>query len=106
LDQLVELAARYHGVTQAILEWSGVNDKLLHVHAGLAIMLAARIVSGRSLASWVPFAAVVVAEAGNELADAIFFGAWRWEDTWLDVANTLFWPALLMVGLRLRRVRA
>jgi hypothetical protein len=102
---LTEFASRYHGVTQAILEASGVNDKLLHVHAGLAIMLLARLVSGRSLATFLPFAAVAVAEIGNEALDALFFGAWRWDDTLGDAANTLFWPLVLMVGLRLRRPR-
>ena len=103
---LVELATRYHHITERILEASGVNDKLLHVHVGLAIMLAARLVSGRSLATWLPLAAVAVAEIGNELLDALYFGAWRWDDTLPDAANTLFWPAMLMIGLRLRRPRS
>jgi hypothetical protein len=35
--------------------------------------------------------------------DRLTFGSWRWEDTLLDVVNTLFWPLVLMIGLRLRR---
>lgn len=103
---LVKFAFWYHHLTEGILTASGVSDKLLHVHVGLGIMLVARLVSGRSLATWLPFAAVAVLETGNELLDALYFGAWRWDDTLSDFANTLFWPGVLMIGLRLRQPRS
>ncbi|MDQ4087501.1 MAG: hypothetical protein M3177_05775 [Pseudomonadota bacterium] len=84
---------------------TGASDTLLHVHAGLAVLFLARIVTRRSLASPVPFLVVLVAELGNELMDYLSYGSVRWEDTLFDIANTLFWPFVLMVGLRLRRSR-
>ena len=84
---------------------TGASDTLLHVHAGLAILFLARIVTRRSLATPVPFLVVCLGELGNELMDYLSYGSWRWHDTLFDVVNTLFWPLMLMIGLRLRRAR-
>ena len=40
-------------------------DSLLHVHAGLAILFLARLVTRRSLATPIPFLVVVAAEAAT-----------------------------------------
>lgn len=82
---------------------TGASDALLHVHAGMAVLLAARLITGRSLATPVPFAIVCIAQLANEVLDRIAHGSWRWWDTSLDTVNTLFWPFVLMVGLRVRR---
>lgn len=81
---------------------TGASDALLHVHAGMAVLLMARLVTGKSLATPIPFAAVCCAELANEILDRMIHGSWRWADTGLDVVNTLFWPFVLMVGLRMR----
>ena len=94
---------------QRFITWvgdgTGAPDSLLHVHAGMAVLLAARLVTGRSLATPIPFAVVCVAEFANEVLDRINHGSWQWADTSLDVLNTLFWPFVLMIGLRARRSR-
>src|SRR5258705_6812292 len=82
---------------------TGASDSLLHVHAGLAILSFPRLVPRRSLATPTPFLVVVAAEAANEIMDRLTYGSWRVEDTCLDIINTLFWPFVLMVGLRWRR---
>ena len=84
---------------------TGRRTRLLHVHAGIAVLLVARLVTRRSLATPVPFAVVCLAELANEIADWMSHGSWRWHDTGLDVVNTLFWPFVLLVGLRVRRAR-
>ena len=99
----MDLPALYHGLILWIGDGTGAPDSLLHVHAGLAILFAARLVTRRSLATPIPFLVVVVAEALNETMDRLSFGSWRVEDTSLDILNTLFWPFVLMVGLRWRR---
>ena len=38
----------------------------------------------------------------NEVMDRLHYGSWRWPDTLGDVANTLFWPLAICVGIRLR----
>jgi hypothetical protein len=101
----MNIPARYAQFINWIGDGTGAPDALLHVHAGMAILIAARLITGRSLASPVPFAVVCIAEYANEVMDRLNSGSWRWGDTSLDVINTLFWPFVLMVGLRLRRAR-
>jgi len=46
------------------------------------------------------------ARAGLEARYRHADGSWRWLDTGLDLVNTLFWPTVLMIGLRMRRSRS
>jgi len=101
----MNFAAAYERFIQWIGDGTGAPDSLLHVHAGMAVLLSARLITGRSLATPVPFAVVCAAELANEILDRINNGNWMWSDTSLDVVNTLFWPLVLMVGLRVRRSR-
>ena len=95
----------YEALTLAVQNETGASDALLHVHAGMAVLLIARIVTGRSLATPVPLMVVLVAAVANEILDRISHGIWRPLDTSLDLVNTLFWPFVLMIGLRARRSR-
>ena len=99
----MHLAALYQALITAIGDGTGASDSLLHVHAGLCILFLARLITRRSLATPIPFLVVVVAEAANEIMDRLTYGSWRAADTGLDILNTLFWPFVLMVGLRWRR---
>jgi hypothetical protein len=99
---LVEI---YETITLSIGEETGASDSLLHVHAGMAVLMVARIISGRSLATPVPFLIVCLFALANEVLDRISHGSWLWVDTGLDLLNTIFWPFVLMVGLRMRRSR-
>jgi hypothetical protein len=47
--------------------WYGAPDSLLHVHTGMAVLIAARLVSGRSVATPMPFGVVWLAEPANEI---------------------------------------
>ena len=84
-----------------ISDGTGLPDSILHIHAGLAVLLLVRLVTGRSLATFIPLAFVVLAEAGNEALDYMVYG-WRPANTYADIANTLFWPAVLSLTVRLR----
>lgn len=101
----MDIPALYADIIRSIGDGTGASDSLLHVHAGLAVLFLARIVTRRSLATPVPLLAVFVAAVGKEVMDRLAFGSWRWDDTLLDLVNTLFWPLVLMIGLRLRRAR-
>lgn len=101
----MDIATLYAGLIRQIGDGTGMADSLLHVHAGMAVLFLTRVVTGRALSSPVPILAVVVAEAANEILDRMYWGSWRWADTSLDIVNTLFWPTVLFVGLRLRHVR-
>lgn len=92
----------YETITVSIRDETGASDSLLHVHAGMAVLLIARVVTGKSLATPIPFLIVCVAALANEVLDRINYGFWRPVDTSLDLLNTLFWPFVLMIGLRIR----
>jgi len=96
------VAERYRDFIQWIGDGTGLPDTVLHIHAGLAVLMVARLITRRSLGTWVPWSAVALAEAGNEVLDRIVWGSWRWSDTLNDIANTLFWPTVICLGLRLR----
>lgn len=97
-------AKLYTDFIQWIGDGTGAPDTILHIHAGMAILLLARVVTGRSLATPLPLACVYLAEAANEVLDRFGHGAWM-PDTLSDIVNTVFWPTVLFVGLRLRRAR-
>lgn len=92
----------YHRFIDWIGDGTGLSDTVLHIHAGLAVLMVARVLTRRSLGSFVPLSFVVAAELANEVMDRLHFGSWRWPDTLADVANTLFWPLVICLGVRLR----
>ena len=96
------LAAEYHRFIDWIGDGTGLPDTVLHIHAGLAVLVIARLATGRSFGSFVPFLAVVVAEGANEILDRINYGSWRWPDTRSDLIHTFFWPLVISLGVRLR----
>lgn len=83
---------------------TGAPDTVLHIHAGMAVLFLARLVTRRSLATFIPLACVYAAEATNEIMDYFAHGRVM-PDTPSDVLNTVFWPTVLFIGLRLRRAR-
>jgi hypothetical protein len=85
---------------------TGLPDAILHIHAGMAVLIASRLLTGRGLGTFIPFWFVVAAEAANEVLDRLHYHSWRWPDTLLDVFNTLFWPLVLSLGVRLRPMPA
>jgi uncharacterized membrane protein YpjA len=95
----MDLPATYHAWILWTAKTTGLTDPLLHLHAGMAVLLVAWIVSRRALASFVPFGAVAAAEGINELMDYLQQG-WRAADTFSDVVNTLFWPLALSACAR------
>ena len=82
---------------------TGASDSLLHVHGGMIVLFLARIVTRRSLATWTPFLCVLAAALAKEGADRLAHGSWRMPDSAFDILNTIFWPLVLMIGLRWRR---
>lgn len=81
---------------------TGLPDTVLHIHAGMAVLIVARIATGRSLGTLVPLSVVAAAEAANEILDRMHYGSWRWPDTISDVIHTMFWPTVICLAVRLR----
>lgn len=98
----MDIPKLYHDLIIWIGDGTGLPDAILHIHAGLAVLMIARVITGRSLATFIPFAFVMAAEFGNELLDRLSFGSWRWADTVSDIGNTLFWPLAISLAVRWR----
>ena len=101
----MDIPGIYHDWIMWIGDGTGLPDAILHIHAGMAVLLAVRLMTRQSLGSFIPFAAVVVAELGNELLDYLHYGL-RVDDTLADIGNTLFWPLVISLGVRLRPIVA
>lgn len=97
----MDIPVLYHSLINWIGDGTGLPDSILHIHAGVTVLLIARMVSRRSLGTFIPFAAVVAAEFANELMDFLNYG-WRLDDTLYDLANTFFWPFVISLAVRLR----
>ena len=100
MENLIEF---YRPLSSALGLSTGASDSLLHVHGGMVVLFLARIVTRRSLATWTPFLFVLAAAIAKEVADRIAHGTLRMPDSAFDVLNTIFWPFVLMGGLRWRR---
>lgn len=103
IPYLINISQEYHKLILWISEKTGLADNLLHIHSGLMIFLAARLITCRPYHSFTPFLCVVLAEASNEILDYLAYG-WRPTDTYLDISNTLFWPLMISLIDRLRPV--
>jgi hypothetical protein len=97
------IPALYQSLVVWIGDGTGLPDTILHIHAGMIVFSFARLVSRRALGTFVPFAFVAIAELGNEALDYLGHGM-RWGDTLSDIANTLFWPLVVTLVVRLRPV--
>lgn len=98
----MNLPRLYHDFIDWIGNGTGLPDTVLHIHAGLAVLMLARLVTGRSLGTLVPLSIVALAEAANEVMDRLTFGSWRWDDTLSDIAHTMFWPTVICLAVRFR----
>lgn len=97
----MDVPALYHRLILWIGDGTGLPDAILHIHAGMAVLMLARVATGRSLATMLPFAFTLAAELANELLDYLHYGL-RPADTLADLGNTLFWPLVVSLGVRWR----
>ncbi len=96
----------YHQWIDWIGDGTGLPDTILHIHAGMALLMIARLITRRSFGTFIPWTVVAAGEAFNEIMDRLNYGSWRWDDTLLDIANTMFWPTVICLGVRLRPIIA
>ena len=75
------LARQWNVFVNWVGDGTGLSDTILHIHAGMAVLLIARIVTRRSLGTFIPLSCVIAAEAANEILDRLSFGSWRVADT-------------------------
>ena len=96
----------YHQWIDWVGDGTGLPDTILHIHAGMALLMIARLSTRRSFGTFIPWTVVAAGEAFNEIMDRLNYGSWRWDDTLVEVANTRFWPTVICLGVRLRPIIA
>lgn len=94
---------QYAAIKRAMSEATGATEDLLHVHFGLLIFIFVAVVFRRRMHSAWPVAIVWVFALTNEAVD-YFAAGWVPGPSVLDVINTVFWPTLLFLVARRRRV--
>lgn len=99
----MDVVTYYRSMIETLAITTGMPDQMLHVYAGLGLFMLGHLVTRRSLPALM---LVVLTEGGNEVMDRLYFGSWRWDDTLPDIVQTLFWPLMLALFLRVVRFRA
>ncbi|WP_260483425.1 hypothetical protein [Sphingomicrobium flavum] len=99
--ELINHWTRQYGVWKyEISQATGASESLLHVHIGLALFIASALVFRRQLRSPLPLFIVLLFAVLNEAID--YLGGFEAPpgEPIIDIANTLFWPAILFVIAR------
>lgn len=103
LEWFAALPLRYSALKQWLGELTGATEDLLHLHFGLLIFVVVAVVFRRRMHSPWPVSLVWAFALLNELVD-YFAPLWQVDTSALDVLNTVFWPTILFLVARRRRV--
>ena len=99
----------YNDIKTLLSETLGITKDALHIHIGLAIFFGAALLFRRSLASWLPWLALLAFELVNELMDVFYWNGrgigFDLGDSPKDVINTMFWPRVVLLVARWARRR-
>ena len=103
-QQLGQLGLGWFDLKMLIERSIGFHNDALHVLAGVVLHLLAAALLRASLARWLPFVAVALAELGNEAID-LWVERWpdpamQWGEGLKDLLLTLALPALLLLVAR------
>lgn len=101
----MKFVATYHDLIDGLLQAAGESDKMMHMHAGMAIFLVSQVAFRDRRASHKALLMVFMAESANEMMDRLYWGSWRWSDTIGDLVATLFWPSMIVAVTMFRRAR-
>jgi hypothetical protein len=96
MSKYVELFVINYGLAKVwLINVTGASEPLLHVHAGLLIFVLAAVLLRRRIGSWTPIALVTLLGVGNEIVDCLGPNPTTARESVIDLANTVFWPAIL-----------
>ncbi|MEN2749036.1 hypothetical protein [Sphingomonas sp. T9W2] len=99
----MQISSEYAALIQWIRDNTDASDPVLHIHAGMAVLIFARLITRYPLSHPVPLLIVIVVATANEVLNRLNFGSWRWDDTTADFIYSVFWPAMLFVVLAAKR---
>src|SRR5690242_2075688 len=92
----------------AIVAATGLSKDTLHVYVGLATFVFAALLLRKPARSVVPWLFVlgvaILGEIVDMHEDLRILGYWRWADSLHDIANTLFWPTVLLLLARFSQI--
>lgn len=93
-----------------IMSVTALSRDALHIYAGLALLIAASCMTRKSLGSFSSWLVVLAGASLIELFDLMedkaSLGYLRWDASLHDIANTLFWPTVLVVIHRFKLIRS
>ena len=99
----------YNTIKTELALWLGISKDALHIHLGLAIFAILILVLRRSPGSPIPWLGVLAFELVNEAMDIFHWheGTCSFEigDSFKDLVSTMFWPTIIMLGVRLKALR-
>ena len=58
----------YHQWIDWVGDGTGLPDTILHIHAGMALLMIARLITRRSFGTFIPWTVVAAGEAFNEIS--------------------------------------
>jgi hypothetical protein len=94
-----DVSALFQMVKLALLTGTGLGKDALHIHFGLAIFLAVRLIWRGRHGWWAAWSAALAATLGGEWLDIegeALRGALQPDSAhWHDVWNTMVWPTVL-----------
>jgi hypothetical protein len=91
----------------ALSDFLHLSKDALHVHLGIAIYVLAALLARRSLGSAMPWLVLLAFELVNEGVDLTgdfvngAFGFGSLLAAGKDIVNTMLWPTLLLIAVRL-----
>lgn len=99
----MQISSEYASLVQWIRNNTDASDPVLHIHAGMVVLIVARLVTRYPLSHPVPFTVVAIVATANEVLNRLNFGSWRWNDTIADFLYSIFWPAMLFTLLAMQQ---
>jgi hypothetical protein len=98
----------FQSIKLSIIAASQLSRDALHIYVGLATWLVAAWLFRRPLRSYAPLLAVLLVAVLVEVVDLrddwVTRGRLRWWASAHDLANTLFWPTVLLLATRYSRL--
>jgi hypothetical protein len=83
----------------------GLSKDALHMHVGLGVFFVGAWLFNRRVGTWVPWLYALAAACAGEIVDMrddlMSLGYWRWQASLHDIINTVFWPTVITVLVRL-----
>lgn len=102
-------ASTLQSLKLGIISATGLSRDALHIYVGLTLLIAASCITRKSLGSFSSWLVVLAGASLIELFDLMddkaSLGYWRWGASLHDIANTLFWPTVLVVACRFRLIK-